>query len=86
MRRDLNPLRAAGRVAAGVEAVGVLTAIATVIATAAAVAGAGIRARVAGSRPKIIVIVPGSLASLAGKTQHVPEQIRPSARASTKGE
>jgi hypothetical protein len=76
MRRDLNPLRAAGRVAAEAEAeaAGVLTAIATVIAIAA-VAGAEIRARVAGSRPKIIVIVPGSLASLAGKTQHVLEQV-----------
>lgn len=75
MKRDPNQLLGAGRVAAA-EVVADL--IATVIATAAAaVAGAEIRARVAGSRLKIIAIVPGSLANLAGNAREVPKQLCP---------
>src|SRR6266852_772403 len=73
--------------AAGAGAVVDLIAIATGIAPAAAVvAGAEIRGRVAGSRPRIIVTVPGSLANLAGNAQHVLLQLWPSARASTQGD
>src|SRR5216683_2220571 len=72
---------------AGVEAVGALAGIGTAIATVAAVvAGAEIRVRVAGSRPRIIATVPGSLANLAGNAQHVLLQLWPSARASTQGD
>jgi hypothetical protein len=63
----------AGRAgAAEVAAVAVLTATVTAIETAAAaVAEAEIPARVAGSRPRIIATVPGSLANLAGNAQRV---------------
>src|ERR1700739_3440134 len=73
--------------AAGAEAGAGFIATATAIATAAAaVAGAEIPAKVDGSRPRIIAIVPGSLANLAGNTHHVLEQLWPSPRASTQGD
>jgi len=58
---------------AGAEVVAALTATVIAIATAAAgaEAEAEIPARVADSRPRIIATVPGSLANLAGKAQHV---------------
>ena len=65
---------AAGREgAAGAEAVAglIATAIVTATVAAAAAAEAEIPARVAGSRPRIIATVPGSLANLAGNAQHV---------------
>ena len=92
MRRAPKPrpvvaAREAAAVAEGAEAAAVLTATVTGIATAAAaVAGAEIPARVAGSRPRIIATVPGSLANLAGNAQHVLSQLWPSARASTQGD
>jgi len=58
----------AAREAAAAEAAA-LIGIVTAIATAAVVAAAEIRARVAGSQPRIIATVPGSLESLAGNTQ-----------------
>jgi hypothetical protein len=74
MRRGPKPhLVAAGHEgAAGAEAVVALTAtVIAIVTAAAAVAGAEIRARVDGSRPRIIAIVRGSLANLAGNTQHI---------------
>ena len=59
----------AAREAAAAAEAAALIEIVTAIAIAAAVAGAEIRARVAGSQPRIIATVPGSLESLAGNTQ-----------------
>jgi hypothetical protein len=60
----------AGREGAAGAAAEVLTATAIAIETVAAVAAeAEIPARVAGSRPRIIETVPGSLANLAGNAQ-----------------
>src|SRR5579871_5369082 len=75
MKHDPKPpvevAAVAGRAAA--EAVAGSTATVTAIATAVAAVAADaaeIRARVAGSQPRIIAIVPGSLANLAGNTHH----------------
>jgi hypothetical protein len=59
--------RAAAEAAAGSTVT--VTATATVAAEAVAAGAAEIHARVAGSRPRIIAIVPGSLANLVGNTQ-----------------
>src|SRR5579872_2547966 len=72
MKHDRRPpvVVAEAAVRAAAEAAA-LTATGTAIAIAAAVVDAAeILARVAGSQPRIIAIVPGSLANLAGNTQH----------------
>jgi len=71
MRRGRKPHPvAAAREAAAVAAED-LTATAIVTVTAAVADGAEIPARAAGSRPRIIATVPGSLANPAGNAQLV---------------
>jgi hypothetical protein len=75
MKHDPKPpevVEVAAVRAAVAEAAAGLTATVTAIATAAeaVVDAVEIHARVAGSRPRIIATVPGSLANLAGKTQN----------------
>jgi|SRR5579862_3178883 len=69
MKHDPKPPEGAVGRAEAAEAVG-LTATVTAIATAEAADAAEIHAKVAGSRPRTIVIVPGSLENLAGNELH----------------